>query len=206
MSTPARSAIILAISVGLALLMLTIINALTEQRIIEARRHWMLDNLSSVLPDGPFDSNPVDSVKKHIEPSLGSIEPLELYTAYQSGKPAAAVLEIVTMEGYSGMIRLLLGLLPDGSIVAVRVIEHKETPGLGDAIEKRKSDWIRQFELRSLSSNMPKRWQLKNSGGQFDGLTGATITSNAVIRAVHRAVSWYDVNKHRVFDKDITDK
>ncbi|MFK7861923.1 MAG: RnfABCDGE type electron transport complex subunit G [Granulosicoccus sp.] len=199
MSSPRRAALVLASCVAIALMVLSVIDALTQERITKARNAWMLDNLSAVLPDGPFDQNPVESQRQHLAPELGSTELLQLYTAFQQGEPVAVVLEVVTNEGYSGPIRLLLGLHADGSIIAARVIEHRETPGLGDAIEHRKSNWINQFESRSIASAEPHHWQLKTNGGQYDGLTGATITSRAVLQAIHRAVNWYDAHRDQVF-------
>lgn len=191
---------VLSICVGVALILLSVVNGLTRGKITQAHQAWMLENLSSVLPEGPFDANPMDSREQHIAPALGSAEPLEIYTAYKNEQAAAIVLEVVAPDGYSGQIKLLLGLHVDGTIIAARVIEHKETPGLGDGIELRKSNWIHQFENLSTASSMPSHWALKNRGGEFDGLTGATITSSAVVRAIHRALNWYDAHRDTIFE------
>jgi len=199
MTVARRSAITLAICFAVALIALSIIDRITREPIKDAREKRRLETISAVLPDGPFDENPIDSHRQHIASALGGSEPLGFYTAYQSGQPAAAVLELSTAQGYSGEIRMLLGLTYDGSIVALRVIEHQETPGLGDGIEVRKSSWIDQFESRSIAVSDTAAWQLSRYGGQFDGLTGATITSRAVVQAVHRALVWYDANRNKVF-------
>jgi len=86
-------------------------------------------------------------------------------------------------------------------------VQHKETPGLGDDIEYRKSDWILQFNGQSISANSDESsqlspnqsWRMRRDGGQYDAITGATITSQAVVRAIHRALKWYDKNKDQVF-------
>lgn len=202
MNIQMRSAMTLAAAVGAALVLLSLIDGLTHEKIRQAQQDWLLQNLSSVLPAGPFDQNPIDSQRQHVAPELGGTEPVLMYTAYQNGKPAAAILELATMDGYSGQIRLLLGLNPDGSIVAVRTIEHKETPGLGDGIEHRKSPWIDQFENNTVLSTDASQWRVKKEGGQFDGLTGATITSSAVVQAIHKAVNWYMQNRDLVFNSD----
>ena len=199
MNDQMRTAMTLAAAVGVALILLSVIDGLTREKIRQTRQDWMLQNISAVLPEGPFDNNPIDSERQHVATELGGSESLLMYTAYQNGMPAAAVLEVVTAEGYSGQIRLLLGLKPDGSVIAVRAIEHKETPGLGDGIEHRKSSWINQFERRSLPDSNTAQWQLKKQGGQFDGLTGATITSHAIVQAIHKALSWYDKNRDSVY-------
>jgi len=100
----------------------------------------------------------------------------------------AAVLESVAPDGYSGSIRLLVGVTPDGRLLGVRVLQHQETPGLGDAIEERRSDWIRSFDGRSLGRPPMARWKVRKDGGDFDQLTGATVTPRAVVAAVRNTL------------------
>lgn len=194
-----RGALILAIAVLCAAVLLSIVDTLTEQRITDAKAQLRLDSLASVLPPGPFDNNPVDSLQQHRVQSLGGEALLDIYTAYKSGQPAAAVLELLAPDGYSGNIRLLLGLTPNGTIVTARAIEHRETPGLGDAIDTQRSDWIMQFAGRTLDAEHPTSWQLGPSDTQIDALTGATITSRAVLQAIHRALLWFKLNHEEIF-------
>lgn len=196
-----RGALLLGIAVLSATVLLSVINAITEQRIATATAQLRMDSISAVLPPGPFDNNPIDSLKQHAVPSLGGGEALDVYTVYTSGQPRAAVLEILAPDGYSGNIRLLLGLEPDGTIVAARVIEHKETPGLGDAIDIRRSQWIIQFAGRSLDKDHLTQWQLGQSSTQIDAITGATITSRAVLHAIHRALLWFEVHHEQLFQQ-----
>ena len=212
-----RAALILGMAVLCASVLLSVIDTLTEPRINTARTQLRLDTLAAVLPPGPFDNNPVESVKQHTVQSLGGAEPLDIYTAYTSGRPAAAVLELLAPDGYSGNIRLLLGLKSDGTIVGARVIEHRETPGLGDAIDTQRSDWIMQFNGRSLNTDDTADenadadadadaddtapWQPGPSNTQIDAVTGATITSRAVLQAIHRALQWFELNREAVFSQ-----
>ena len=199
MTTSMRGGIFLALAVLLALALLATVNRFTEEPIAQSRQQWLLENLAAVLPPGPYDNNPALSHRQHAPQELGTGEPLDIYTAYQSGKPAAAVLEVVAPNGYSGNIRLLLGVRPDGELIAARVIEHRETPGLGDKIDYRKSDWILQFDGKSLQNSQPADWQMKRSGGSYDALTGATITSDAVAQALYRALDWFASHRAEVF-------
>jgi len=194
-----QGALLLGMAVLCASVLLSIVDALTEHRIANAKTQLQLDSLAAVLPPGPFDDNPVDSLTQHTVHSLGGTESLDIYTAYTSGQPAAAVLELLAPDGYSGNIRLLLGLRPDGTIVAARVIDHRETPGLGDAIDTQRSDWIRQFTGKSLDTENTKLWQLGQSNTQIDAITGATITSRAVLQAIHRALQWFELHRMELF-------
>ncbi|MFW6258054.1 MAG: RnfABCDGE type electron transport complex subunit G, partial [Halochromatium sp.] len=100
-------------------------------------------------------------------------------------EPVALILEPIVPDGYAGPIKLLVSVLRDGTLGGVRVIEHHETPGLGDKIEERKDDWIvEQFEGRSLGEPPLEQWKVKRDGGVFDQFTGATITPRSVVNAV----------------------
>ena len=109
------------------------------------------------------------------------------------------ILTPVAPDGYSGEIRLLVGIRYDGSLSGVRVLEHHETPGLGDAIEEGRSDWITRFTGLSLSNPAAPGWTVKRDGGHFDQFTGATITPRAVVKAVHRCLIYFAQNRAYLF-------
>lgn len=113
-----------------------------------------------------------------------------VYIATQNDAPVAAVLESTAPDGYSGAIQLLVGADFHGTVLGSRVIEHHETPGLGDKIELRLSDWITHFAGKKIDSENDSHWAVKKDGGDFDQFTGATITPRAVVNAVKRT-GWY---------------
>ncbi|HBC55641.1 MAG TPA: hypothetical protein DCZ03_00615 [Gammaproteobacteria bacterium] len=113
-----------------------------------------------------------------------------IYRVRFQGEPIALVLSVTAADGYNGEIKLLLCVDVNGVVKGVRPVRHKETPGLGDGIEPKKSDWIYQFANTSLSNMGKSAWAVKKNGGHFDALTGATITSRAVIRAVHKGLQY----------------
>ncbi len=102
----------------------------------------------------------------------------------------AVILPVITRQGYNGEIRLLIGIDEQQRISGVRVTQHQETPGLGDDIERNRSDWITQFNGLGLASLPPGGWAVTKDGGQFDAFTGATITPRAVVNAVHQALEY----------------
>ncbi len=114
------------------------------------------------------------------------------------------VLRLSAPDGYNGRIRLLVGIGFDGRVSGVRVTGHNETPGLGDAVEAEKSDWILGFKGRSLTDPPPERWAVRKDGGDFDQFTGATITPRAVVRAVRQALAYYDAHRDTLFDSPAT--
>jgi electron transport complex protein RnfG len=128
----------------------------------------------------------LDAIKE-----LGLSNPQEAFIAKQDGVPVTLILPVVAPEGYSGPIRLIVGIDVNGDIRGVRVIEHKETPGLGDKISLKKSDWVLGFDGKSLSNTTEEGWRVKKDGGDFDQLTGATITPRAIVKAVHLALQYY---------------
>lgn len=199
MNTLSRSALTLAVSFAFAIALLLTVNSLTRAKILASEHAWTLENLLVVLPDGPYDNNPVSSLRLHVATELGSQEPLALYTVYRDGKPLGTALETIAPNGYNGAIRLLLGLNHSGSITGVRVLDHRETPGLGDDIEHDRSEWITHFNGRSIALLAPPAWDVRKYGGQFDSFTGATITPRAIVFAIRRALNWYAANRDQVF-------
>lgn len=142
--------------------------------------------LDQVVPATNYDNNMQHECFLVSDPALGNSNLQRLYLARKQGVPVAAALETTAPDGYSGAIRLLVGADFDGQVLGVRVIEHHETPGLGDKIELRLSSWITLFTDKKIDGPDDKRWAVKKDGGIFDQFTGATITPRAVVNAVRR--------------------
>ncbi|ASJ70422.1 electron transport complex subunit RsxG [Granulosicoccus antarcticus] len=199
MNSITKTGLTLGLCVLVAIAALSAAHSLTRERIEKAQQQWLQQGLIAVLPEGPFDAEPLDSAQMITAPELGSDVPQPLYTVYQNQTPSAAVLSVIAPDGYNGDIHLLLGLSYEGQITGVRVIEHRETPGLGDDIEYSHSDWITGFNGQSLASSLPTDWAVRKNGGSFDAFTGATITPRAVINAVYRALKWYSLHRQELF-------
>ena len=151
---------------------------------------------AEVLHGRAFDNDLLaDTVPVRDAELLGTPATLQAYRARQNGAAVAVVLEAVAPNGYVGAIKLLVGVAPDGRLLGVRVSEHRETPGIGDGIDARKSPWIERFTGRSLHDPAPARWRVRKDGGDFDQLTGATITPRAVVGAVANALVYFE--RHR---------
>ena len=129
----------------------------------------------------------------------------KIYLARKDGRINTVIIPAIAPDGYTTQIKILVGIHADGSIAGVRVTEHRETPGLGDKIETRKSDWIQGFNGLSLGNPAGEGWAVKKDGGQFDSFTGATITPRAVVSAVHRALLYFRDHKEPVFQAPATD-
>ena len=139
-------------------------------------------------------------------PLLGTSEPVAVYRARKAGQPVALVISPIAPDGYNGSIKLLVGINSDGTLSGVRVVGHRETPGLGDAIDESRSGWIHIFDNKSLGNPLPERWKVKKDGGDFDQLTGATITPRAVVKAVRQALLYYRDNQEALFAVNGPDK
>ncbi|MAY35594.1 MAG: electron transport complex subunit RsxG [Spongiibacteraceae bacterium] len=126
---------------------------------------------------------------------LGLRENKEIYLATKDGQFVGAIIPATSREGYTGDIDLIVGVNRDGSIAGVRVLSHRETPGLGDAVERKKSDWVDGFIGKSLNNPQPAQWGVTKDGGVFDTFTGATITPRAVTDAVYKALQYFDQNR-----------
>ena len=122
---------------------------------------------------------------------------LTVYRATLQDAPVAMVIDYTTPQGYSGDIRMLVAIEASGKLLGVRVLEHRETPGLGDDIELARSNWILGFDGLSLQAPTPEQWRVRKDGGHFDAFTGATITPRAVVTAVHHVLELYQENQQR---------
>ncbi len=172
----------------------------TEDRIAENERQALLKALQELLPPDRFDNDIADDSILLPHPyKLGSSEPVTAWRARKNGNPVAVIFKTIAPDGYNGAIHLLVGIYVDGRLAGVRVIKHNETPGLGDGIETRKSDWIRQFDGKSLSHPPAEQWKVRRDGGAFDQMTGATISPRAIVKAVRNALAYYDEHKEELF-------
>ena len=131
--------------------------------------------------------------------ALNLREPKQIYRARRDGEVVAVIIPAVAPDGYTGDIELIVGVNRDGSIAGVRALSHKETPGLGDKVDTRKSDWVRDFEGRSLANPGLDGWAVKKDKGVFDQFTGATITPRAVVAATLRALQFAEANRKMLF-------
>lgn len=172
----------------------------TAERIADNERAYLLRTLADVLPEGAHDNAVHDDFITVTDPALlGTSAPVTVYRARKVNQPVAVVITPVAPGGYSGPIRLLVGILADGTISGVRVVSHRETPGLGDKIEVERSDWILGFEARSLGSPPLEGWAVRRDEGVFDQFTGATITPRAVVSAVRDALIYFEAHREALF-------
>lgn len=175
---------------------------LTKDRIAEAEREALLRSLHSVVRPENYNNEMFnDQITVTSEQYLGSKEPLTVFRARNDDQPFAVIITAVAPDGYNGDIKLIIGIKHDGTITGVRVVGHRETPGLGDAIEIRRSDWILSFDGHSINNPEQKAWKVKRDGGYFDQITGATITPRAVVKAVAKALQYFELNKDTLFNQ-----
>lgn len=167
----------------------------TAARIQVAEREAQVRALAEILPEGSYDNHLLDNSLQLSDPLLGSARPLPAYLALKGGQPSAIILQAIAPDGYSGSIRLLVGIHADGRLAGVRVLAHKETPGLGDKIELAKSSWVLAFAGKSLTDPEQAGWAVKKDQGVFDQFAGATITPRAVVKAVHHALQYFDAHR-----------
>lgn len=175
----------------------------TEDRIELNRQRVLLQRLNTILPAERYDNDLLqDQFTLPPQTMLGTSTDETAYLATRAGEAVGVVLPAIAPNGYNGSIYLLVGIYADGTLAGVRVTRHRETPGLGDAIEETRSDWILGFAGRSLGDPVSKRWKVKRDGGDFDQFTGATITPRAVVKAVHSALVYFDENRESLLQQD----
>ena len=169
-----------------------------EVRRAEARQ------LLEIFPPETHDNDIVDDGFELVSdtPLLGIRETRQGYRVRRDDRVIGVILPATARDGYSGDIRALVGIRDDGSVAGVRVVAHRETPGLGDKVDLRKSDWILGFDNRSLSQPDLSGWNVEKDGGVFDQFTGATVTPRAVILATRRALEYARLNAETLFETE----
>lgn len=172
----------------------------TEEDIQYNEKLTLLRKLNTIIPAESYDNELLRdtiSIKPHI--LLGTKQETQVYRARKNNQNIAAVFSSIAPGGYNGPIHLLVGIFANGKTAGVRVVKHRETPGLGDAVSVTHSNWILDFDKKSLGNPSSKHWKVKRDGGVFDQFTGATITPRAVVKAVHDALIYFQQNQTLLF-------
>lgn len=195
-----KSGITLAIVAGVCATLVTITWQLTETRIAANRTAWLERSLEPALAGLFFDSGVTESMITIPPPhDLPGNEAAIIYRIYAEHEAVAALFVVSARDGYAGPIRLLIGVAMDGTVTGVRVLEHRETPGLGDRVESTKSDWVLQFDGHSLRDPDIKGWAILDDGGTFDQLSGASVTPRAIVKAIKETLLYFGDNTDAIF-------
>lgn len=174
--------------------------SLTYDRIEQSVEAEKLKLITQIVPQTSFDNDIIkDTIAVEPDTLLGNEDATTAYRARFKNEPSVLVLEAVAPDGYSGKIGLLIAIKNNGELAGVRVVSHKETPGLGDYIDIARSNWIRIFDGASQENHSPADWKVKKDGGQFDYMAGATITPRAVVKAVHKALQYFALHQNALF-------
>jgi electron transport complex protein RnfG len=167
-------------------------NPIIEQNKIK----FKIKLLNDVLGGVDYDNDLIDAYIR-IKPNELLKNKIEKY-AYLAKKNnilQAVLIESIAPDGYSGEINILTAIRSNGEIIGTRIIDHKETPGLGDYIDQKKSSWISNFNGMSLNNRTDPDWRVKKDQGTFDYKAGATITPRAVIKSVKNTLLFYKENR-----------
>jgi electron transport complex protein RnfG len=196
-----RHSVALALFAALTTLLVSGVHLATDAAIKDNIRQAEYQQLASVVGDAAWE----DGVRSLPFPlpdngvGLGLDQPKMGYQILRGHTLIAVVLPVIAPNGYSGDIDMLVGIDPSGNLTGVRVTRHRETPGLGDGIDHRKSDWILQFAGRSLTNPKPKEWGVKKDRGVFDQFTGATVTPRAVVHRIRDTLAYAEEHRDDLF-------
>jgi electron transport complex protein RnfG len=168
--------------------------AVTESAIRQRHKEDLLASLSLVVPAGLHDN---DLAADGYDLAIEGSKPLKVYPAKRDGSITAVAYQVLG-QGYGGAIVILMGVQADGRILGMHMLQHAETPGLGDKIEEKKGDWILSFNGLSLGDPASEKWAVRKDGGRFDQFSGATITPRAVVKAVRDGLQFFADNRTRL--------
>jgi len=192
---------LLALFALVTLFLCILTHQLTLSRIEANRRQALEKALVEVMPRHYFENDLLNHTLSISSPLLNYDYPVTAYVPKKDQVAQGIIFPVAAPEGYGGTIHLLIGVDSQGIITGVRVLPpHPETPGLGDKIDRKKSDWIEGFTGKSLKNTPEQQWAVKKDGGSFDSFTGATITPRAVIKGVHNALQFYQLNQKKLLN------
>lgn len=178
----------------------------TKDRIDASRTLAEQKALLEVIGDYPHD-NQLLADQLELTPNELEIfnvgESSQIYVIRNQSRVTGFIFPTVAPDGYSGDISILVGIDISGRLLGVRVIEHKETPGLGDKVDTKKSDWILDFAGKSLTNPSIENWAVTKDGGEFDAFTGATITPRAMVNRVRSVLEYYDSARPSLIERAV---
>lgn len=187
--------------------LLAVTAQLTKERIAKSEREAQQKALFEIVPRNRHDNDLLTEtipVPQDAWAGLGLKSGGDIYVARHTNDTIAVIIPAVAPDGYSGDIRMIVGINADGSIAGVRILDHHETPGLGDKIELKKNSWILDFDGKSAQQPALPHWKVKKDGGDFDQFAGATITPRAVVNQVRRVLEFADSHRDQLFAKQPT--
>ncbi|CAH7072622.1 SoxR (2Fe-2S) reducing system protein RsxG [Vibrio chagasii] len=189
-----KNGLVLAIFACASTGLVAVTHYLTKDQIKQQEQAQLLSVLNQVIPHDLHDNELFSSCTLVQAEELGTEQAMPAYIAKINGEPSAIAIEAIAPDGYNGAIKVLVGMKIDGTILGTRVLSHQETPGLGDKIDLRVSDWILSFAGKQVTDSNLDRWKVRKDGGDFDQFTGATITPRAVVKSVKQAVQYVNQN------------
>ncbi len=192
--TVSYQAILLGGGTLIATTLLSFGNLATKDAIALRLEEDLKASISQVAPAHLYDNDLLESTLTETD---ASGNPIVVYQATKDNAVTAIIFEVAA-NGYSGVIRSILAVAPNGEVLGVRVLSHSETPGLGDKIEIEKDDWIRGFDGLSLDSPPRHSWLVKKDGGHFDQFTGATITPRAVVKSIRSGLESFELRQQKL--------
>jgi electron transport complex protein RnfG len=184
----------------------SITDYLTRDKIIENNAMMLLEALNQVVLPSTYNNDLASSKINLSSEKTGFNKESFVYFATNNNKPVAAIFEVTTLKGYNGTIKVLVGITVNQKITGVRIVQHKETPGLGDKMELSKSNWVLTFNGTSLQNPKVQSWLVKKDGGQFDQFTGATITPRAIVNMIKSTLLYSQNHLDSLFVQYLTSK
>lgn len=189
-----KNGLVLAIFACASTGLVAVTHYLTKDQIKQQEQAQLLSVLNQVIPHDLHDNELFSACTLVQAEELGTEQAMPAYIAKLNGEPSAIAIEAIAPDGYNGAIKVIVGMKIDGTILGTRVLSHQETPGLGDKIDLRVSDWILSFAGKQVTDSNLDRWKVRKDGGDFDQFTGATITPRAVVKSVKQAVQYVNQN------------
>ncbi|MFQ6371011.1 electron transport complex subunit RsxG [Shewanella sp. YIC-542] len=202
-NTMLKNGLLLGLFALICTLLVAAVNGLTQDTIAEQQRLQLMKVLHQIIPDALHDNELAQTCIQLQAADLGTAAPLPAYVALKNQRPVALAMEVIAPDGYNGAIKLIVGVRNDGTVLGVQTLSHQETPGLGDKIDGRKSDWVNRFSGKFFNPEDDKSWFVKKDGGEIDQFTGATITPRAYSKALRTALHYFMAHQAEIYQQPL---
>lgn len=177
-----------------------VVNEITKGKIEINKQKAALTIINEVLPLEYDNDLFTDNINLEVPDKINNTGSVTVYRARLNNQPVAVSLMPIITKGYNGNISLIIGIRYDGTLTGIRVLQHNETEGFGDQVHQDKTDWLQIFNNTSISALPETQWAIKKDDGEFDQLSGATITSRSIINIIYKTLEYYLENQDKFYE------
>lgn len=195
-----RTILPLMITSLVCVIAIIVVHQVTKDKIKDNKERAALAIINEVIPVDYDNDLFTDKIEIDVPVTISNTGNVTVYRARQNNQPVAVSLIPIKTKGYNGNISLIIGIAYDGTLTSVRILKHNETEGFGDQAHQDKTNWLQGFDGTTIETIPKDKWAIKKDGGEFDQLSGATITSRSIINIIYKTLEYYSEHRDKFYE------